>query len=123
VSEHPPASAADRIEVQSSRLWALFHFRMTEIIFCNTMAADDVGISLVKVALWLTPWVREDEHLPLTHIAEVTHDRGLIWDKITVESSGGLNPLVLEGAPKGSAREFVAHVRTRINEAPKGAAS
>ena len=120
MSEHPVSSATDRIEVQSSRFWALLHFRITEAIFCNTMAADADGISLVKVTFWMTPWMRGDEHLPLSHIAEVTHDRGLIWDKITVESSGGLNPLVIEGLPKGRASDFVAHVRTRINQAPKG---
>ena len=119
MSDRPVSTTTDRIEVQSSRLWALFHFRITEAIFCNTMAADAVGISLVKVTFWMTPWMRGDEHLPLSHIAEVTHDRGLIWDKITVESSGGLNPLVIEGLPKGAARDFVAHVRTRINEAPR----
>jgi len=120
VSEHPPVSStSDRIEVHSSRLWALLRFRMTEAIFPNTMAADAVGISLVKVTFWMSPWMRGDEHLPLSHIAEVTHDRGLIWDKITVESSGGLNPLVIEGLPKGSARDFVAHVRQRINQAPR----
>jgi hypothetical protein len=120
LSEHPSVnSVSDRIEVQSSRLWALLHGRITESIFCNTMAADAVGVSLVKVTFWMTPWMRGDEHLPLSHIAEVTHDRGLIWDKITVESSGGLNPLIIEGLPKGRARDFVAHVRTRINAAPK----
>ena len=55
MSEHPPASSSDRIEVQSSRLWALLRFRITEAIFCNTMAADAVGISLVKVTFWNNP--------------------------------------------------------------------
>jgi hypothetical protein len=42
----------------------------------------------------------------------------LIWDQISVESSGGLNPLVISGLPKGQARFFVEHVRERLNEAP-----
>jgi hypothetical protein len=57
-----------------------------------------------------------DEHLPMSHIAEVTHSRGLIWDQISVESSGGLNPLVIPGLPKGQARYFVERVRERLNE-------
>jgi hypothetical protein len=57
-----------------------------------------------------------DEHLPMSHIAEVTHSRGLIWDQISVESSGGLNPLVVPGLPKGQARYFVERVRERLNE-------
>ncbi len=109
----------NRIDVHSSRIWALFHLRLTEMVFRNKMTADPVGVSLVKVAFWLTPWIREDEHLPMSHIAEVTHDRGLIWDQISVESSGGINPLTIAGLPKGQARNFVARVREWINQAPR----
>jgi hypothetical protein len=117
VSDHPAASS--RITVQSSRLWALFQFSLTEMLFSNLMAADDVAVSLTKVKFWLTPWAREEENLPLTHVAQLTHKWGLAWDTITVESSGGLNPLVIEGLPKDRARAFVDTVRKRINEAPK----
>ena len=65
---------------------------------------------------WYVPWERTDEHLPLSHIAEVTHTRGFFWDAISVESSGGLNPLRVNGLPKGGARHFVEQVRERINE-------
>ena len=87
------------------------------------MVADHVGVSTNIVLFWLTPWRRTDEHLPMSHIAEVTHTRGLIWDQISVESSGGLNPLVVSGLPKGQARYFVEHVRERLNEAPRYAAA
>ena len=73
------------------------------------------------VLYWLTPWRRTDEHLPLSHIAEVAHDRGFFWDSISVESSGGLNPLVVDGVPKSPARYFVEHVRERLNEAAAAA--
>lgn len=75
------------------------------------MSADHLGVSVVNVKFWLTPWIRQDEHLPMSHIAEIAHDRGLIWDKISVESSGGLNPLTIEGLPKGAAKDFVAQLR------------
>ena len=108
----------DHIEVRSSRLWALVHFNMTLWVFPARMVADHVGVSNNVVLFWLTPWRRNDEHLPMSHIAEVTHTRGLIWDRISVESSGGLNPLTISGLPKGQARYFVEHVRERLNEAP-----
>ena len=54
------------------------------------MSADQIGVSTTNVYFWLTPWRRVDEHLPLSHIAEVTHIRGFFWDAISVESSGGL---------------------------------
>jgi hypothetical protein len=108
----------DRIEVCSSRFWALLHFNLTRLLLPARMVADHVGISTNIVGFWLTPWIRRDEHLPLSHIAEVGHTRGFFWDSISVESSGGLNPLVVEGLPKSQARYFVEHVRERINETP-----
>jgi hypothetical protein len=108
--------AYNLIEVRSSRLWAMVHFSFTRWLFPAHMVADHVGVSTSVIRFWLTPWQRTDEHLPMSHIAEVTHSRGLIWDQISVESSGGLNPLVIPGLPKGQARYFVERVRERLNE-------
>jgi hypothetical protein len=107
----------DRLEVRSSRLWALFHFGLTRLLFPAGMIADHIGISTNIVTFWLTPWRRTDEHLPLSHVAEVKHIRGFVWDTISVESSGGLDPLVVSGLPKSPARYFVEHVRERLNAA------
>jgi hypothetical protein len=113
VSQAPPSGPT--IRVQSSRLWALSKWRFTNLLFPSRLSADRLGITLVKVEFWLTPWTREDEHLPMSHLAEVTHDRGLLWDSISIESSGGLNPLQVEGLPKGAATRFVDQVRTWMN--------
>jgi len=118
-----PASPAPRpsplpgkpVQVRTSRLWALYKRRFTDFLFPSRLSADQRGVSLVKVEYWLTPWSRQDEHLPMSHLAEVTHDRGLIWDSISVESSGGLNPLSVEGLPKGRAKRFVDQVRSWMN--------
>ena len=108
-------AAGDRISVRSSRWWALFHMSLTRLLFPARLVADHIGISTNIVTFWLTPWRRTDEHLPLSHIAEVEHTRGLVWDAISVESSGGLNPLVVKGLRKSQARYFVDQVRERIN--------
>jgi hypothetical protein len=105
-----------RIAVRSSRLWAAFHLNCTRLLFPARMSADQIGVSTSNVYFWLTPWRRVDEHLPLSHIAQVRHIRGFFWDAISVESSGGLNPLRVFGVPKPAARDFVDHVRTRLNE-------
>jgi hypothetical protein len=106
----------DRIEVRSSRWWALFHFSLTRWIFPTRMIADHIGISTKEVRFWLTLWVRADDHLPLSHIAEVFHNRGLLWDDISVESSGGVDPLEIKGVSKFHSGYFVEHVRERLNE-------
>ncbi len=106
----------DRLAVRSSRLWALFRFNITRMLFPLRMAADRLGVSTGNVKFWLTPWERRDEHLPLSHVAEVAHTRGFFWDAISVESSGGANPLWITGVSKSPARYFVEHLRERLNE-------
>jgi hypothetical protein len=110
------ADAGDVLTVQSSRLWATFHFNLTRWLFPARLMADRIGVSTHIIGFWLTPWKRVDEHLPLSHVAEVTHIRGFFWDAIKIESSGGLNPLCVFGLPKGQARFFVDHVRERLND-------
>jgi hypothetical protein len=112
------ADAGDRVEVRSSRLWALFSLNFTRLLFPQHLIADRLGISTISIDFWLTPWIRKDDHLPMSHIAEVGHTRGFFWDTITVESSGGLNPLEIKGTPKSQSRVFVAHVRERMNDTP-----
>jgi hypothetical protein len=115
------ADTPDRIEVRSSRLWALVHFNFTRLLFPARLIADHIGISSNIIRRWYIPWERTDEHLPLSHVAEVAHTRGFFWDRIGVESSGGLNPLVVSGLSKRPARYFVEHVRERLNESAPGA--
>ena len=110
------ANSNDVIAVRSSRLWAAFHFNLTRFVFPGRMIADHIGVSTNIIRRWYIPWERTDEHLPASHIAEVAHIRGLLWDAISVESSGGLNPLQVYGVPKGRARYFVERLRERLNE-------
>jgi hypothetical protein len=110
------AAATDLIVVHSTRFWAVCHLSLTRLFFPARMIADHIGVSTNIVLFWLTPWRRTDEHLPLSHIAEVIHIRGFFRDAISVESSGGLNPLRVGGLPKSGASYFVEHVRERINQ-------
>lgn len=112
MSTTPPAD--DVVTVRSSRLWALCTFRFTMLIFPVRMLADSHGVSTIKVGFWLTPWVRAEEHLPIGQVAEFKNDRGLIWDSISVESSGGINPLTIEGVGKSRASDFITRVRGRM---------
>ena len=111
-------NSGERVDARSSRLWALLTLKITRLIFPAHIIADPLGISTVTVGYWYMPWVRQDEHLPMSHIAEVAHNRGFFWDSVSIESSGGINPLVIDGVPKWSARRFVDYVREHMNAAP-----
>jgi hypothetical protein len=106
----PPGSDPP-IFIRSSRIWALLTLKLTHLIFPMRMSADSRGVSMHQVSFWLTPWSRKDEHLPMTHVAEVELDRGLIWDAIRIESSGGIDPLRMPGLSKFHSGAFVERLR------------
>jgi hypothetical protein len=114
VSLTPPSDKV--FIIRSSRIWALLTFHVTQLIFPARMTADLDGVSMHQVAFWLTPWSRTDEHMPMTHVAEIELDRGLIWDAIRIESSGGIDPLRIEGLSKFHSGRFVAVLRVMIGK-------
>jgi hypothetical protein len=70
-------SGDEHYEIRSSRIWALLTLHFTHFLFPIRMSADRHDISLREVGFWLTPWSRKEEHLPMSHVAEIEHDRGL----------------------------------------------
>jgi hypothetical protein len=111
----PIANTPDLVAVHSSRLWAAFHLNITRLLFPATMSADAIGVSTSNVYFWLTPWQRIDEHLPLSHITEVTHVRGFFWDGDQRRELGrAQSAACLRRAETG--RLFVEHLRARLNE-------
>ena len=48
------------------------------------------------------------------HVAEIELDRGLIWDALRIESSGGIDPLQLDGLSKFHSGSFVERLRAVI---------
>lgn len=109
-------SSDTALSIRSSRIWALFHLSFTHLLFPMRMTADRSGISLHAVSFWLTPWSRTDEHLPMSHVAEIELDRGLVWDEVRIESSGGIDPLRMVGLSKFHAGRFVADLRAMIGK-------
>ena len=117
-----PSSAADRLEVRFEPALGAVSFGLTRLLFPARMIADHIGVSTNRVMFWLTPWRRTDDHLPLSHIAEVIHDRGFFWDAISVESSGGLNPLRVRGV-RNSASALFRRARARVDQPVRGRAA
>jgi hypothetical protein len=111
---NPITPGDEHYEIGSSRILALPTFQITHFIFPMRMSADRHGISTREVGFWLMPWSRKEEHLPMSHVAEIEHDRGLIWDDVRIESSGGIDPLRISGLSKLHAGNSVAHVRATM---------
>ena len=115
-NESPITSGDEHYEIRSSRIWALLTLQFTYFIFPIRMSADRHEISKREVGFWLTPWSRKEEHLPMSHVAEIEHYRGLCWDDVRIESSGGIDPLRIPGLSKFHAGDFVAHVRAIMGD-------
>jgi hypothetical protein len=107
----------DRIEVHSSRLLALFK-SFTRLLFPERMVADKTaGVTKKSVTAWYLPWVGHRQHLPLSHIANVDRDTGVVWDDVIVQSTGGTDPLTIQNVSKRSARRFEKTVNEWISKA------
>jgi hypothetical protein len=52
----------------------------------------------------------------MSHVAETELDRGLIWDELRIESSGGIDPLRMSGLSKFHSRTFVAGLRALMGQ-------
>ena len=101
--------------IRSSRLWALVRLSPTRFLFPHRMALGDQGVATSKVRFFLIPWARTDEHAAFERVASIVHDKGLVWDTVTVETAGGSNNLDVQGVAKGAARDFVAATQSRLN--------
>jgi hypothetical protein len=99
--------------VHSSRLWALFHLNLTQLLFPERMILDDGGVSLVIIRYWLTPWKKIDENVFFANIADEKLSTGLLLASIQVANASGGDPLLLDHVWKWPARRFVNEVRKR----------
>jgi hypothetical protein len=117
----------DRVQVHTSRVWALFHTNFTQILFPDRMIADKSnGFTRKSVNRWYVPWVRTEKHLPLTPFLQVDRDTDIVWDTVTVESSagGGADALRVHHVAKRKARRFVRNVNewlSSLGASSKGA--
>jgi len=106
-------AAKDSIKVHSSRLWALFHWNVTRLIFPEQMIVDDSGVSFKSRRSWLTPWKHDDENVFFGAIADEKLKTDLLLASIEVTNNSGSDPLFLDHIWKWPARRFVEKVRRR----------
>ncbi len=97
----------DRIEVHTSRLWALFH-SFTQLIFPERIIADRyTGFTRKTVSCWYLPWKGTEKHLPMSPSVQVDRDKGGFWDTVIVETPGAADPLKVDHVSKRKTRRFV----------------
>ena len=102
------------LTVEKSRWAEFFGGRLTNTIFPKQITVTEEGIKTVKVRSLVVPWMREEEAMPFGKIASVRHLKGVIWDTLVFETSGGSNNLDVDGLRKDDARKITQALNGRV---------
>ena len=102
------------LTVETSRWAEFFGGRLTSTVFPKQITVTEEGIKTVKVRSLVVPWMREEEAMPFGKIASVRHLKGIIWDTLVFETSGGSNNLDVDGLRKEDARKITQALNGRV---------
>jgi hypothetical protein len=102
------------LTVETSRWAEFFGGRLTNTFFPKQITVTEEGIKTVKVRSLVVPWMREEEAMPFGKIASVRHLKGVIWDTLVFETSGGSNNLDVDGLRKDDARKITQALNGRV---------
>ena len=102
------------LSVETSRWAEFFGGRLTNTVFPKQITVTEEGIRTVKVRSLVVPWMREEEAMPFGKIASVRHLKGLIWDTLVFETSGGSNNLDINGLRKEDARKITQALNSQV---------
>ena len=102
------------LTVETSRWAEFFGGKLTNTFFPKRILVTEEGIRTVKVWSLLIPWMREEEAMPFAKIASVRHLKGIIWDTLMFETSGGSNNLDVDGLRKEDARKITRALNGRV---------
>jgi hypothetical protein len=79
-------------------------FRASRWTRGNRLFPAEVEISSTSITLRHPRWIgKTEESIHLAHVASITINTHLIFADITIESSGGQDPIVCHGHTKGDA--------------------
>jgi hypothetical protein len=102
------------LSVETSRWAEFFGGRLTNTVFPKRIIVTEEGIRTVKVRSLLLPWMGEEEAMPFGKIASVRHLKGIIWDTLVFETSGGSNNLDVDGLRKEDAKKITRALNGRV---------
>jgi len=96
--------------VKISRWCSLFHGSITNFIFPPSFRLEEDGVHLNEIEAFYFPWKRIHDFVPKAEIASVSHNRGLIWDTVVIETRGG-NSMGIRGLRKKEAQIIAENIR------------
>ena len=107
----------EELRFRQSRLWALSTLRLwTKLIFPKSITINSDGIETLERLGVIFFWRKEVEIMSKDKLASVVVKSGLIWDKLTIETTGGSNALVLKGYSKSKAAKLKEMIQELIQK-------
>jgi len=100
---------------QQSRIWALctFHWWST-LIFPKRITVDENGITTFDRRGVILFWLSDEERLSARQISSVQIKKGVLWDLVTIDTTGGTNVLQVHGLNKGQANALRNNIQALI---------
>ena len=75
----------------------------------NRLFPAQVMITATSITLYRPQWIGKlEESIHMAHVASIKIDTRLVFSKVTIESSGGTDPIQCEGHTKGDAVKMKA---------------
>jgi hypothetical protein len=96
------------LAVRSSRWGEMFTGSWLRFFHPPRLTVTPDGVRVERVRSFFFPWMKEEELMSSGKIASVRHLKGMIWDSVVIETSGGSNNLEIAALRKRNARDLVA---------------
>ena len=106
--------AIEIMEFRSSRRAAALRFSLTRLLFPITLRLAAERVETVRVRSFLMPWMREEEQMRYERMASTRRSRGMTFDKLTIESTGGSNDIAVGQLRKRDADALAEALEVRM---------
>jgi hypothetical protein len=101
---------------QQSRFWAICTFHWwAKLFFPKSITVDGNGITTFDRRGVILFWLSDEERMNARQISSVRIRKGLVWDLVTVDTTGGTNVLQIHGMKKGEANALRNDIQALID--------
>ena len=99
-----------------SRIWAICTFHWwAKLFFPKTLTVSPTGIQTFDRRGVILFWLYDEESMNKNMISSVRVKKGLFWDLVTIDTTGGTNVLQLHGMNKSHANALKNDIQGLIN--------
>ena len=101
---------------QQSRFWAICTFHWwAKLIFPKSITVDGNGITTFDRRGVILFWLSDEERMNARQISSVRIKKGILWDLVTVDTTGGTNVLQIHGMNKSKANALRNDIQALID--------